>query len=333
MQEMIGQRKVRSRLSQSIVRHTVSHAYIFEGPSGIGKKTLARQFAMAIHCEEGKGTPCGVCHACRMHLSSNHPDYHVVEEEKKESTGVDHIRALIEDVYLKPMIAEKKVYVIPKADTLTVQAQNALLKVFEEPPSDSVIILISEQPEQLLATILSRGNRVKLERHPENEILAYVKEHYPERAGEAEFITRFADGRIGQAKALCEDASFQEKRAELFGKLALLPKGESHVFDVRDFLTAHKDERDMNFSLILSYLRDAWRIKEGMDNLLNEDYRTEIEAFAQTTSAQGLSRAMDAVMRTGSEISRYSNMELWFLEMLLNGWRELYGTSHRRSVS
>lgn len=333
MQEMIGQFKVRERLSNSILRHTVSHAYIFEGPSGIGKKTLAREFAMAIHCEEGKGTPCGVCHACRMHLSGNHPDYHVVEEEKKESTGVDHIRELIEDVYLKPMIAEKKVYVIPKADTLTVQAQNALLKVFEEPPSDSVMILISENSEKLLATIQSRGNRVVLERHPENEISAYIQANYPERAAEAAFITRFADGRIGQAKALCEDTSFQEKRAELFHKLALLPKGESRVFDVRDFLTAHKDERDMNFSLILSYFRDAWRIKMGMGNLLNEDFHTEIEEFAGTTTAQALSRAADAVMRTGSQISRFSNMDIWFLEMLLNGWRELYGTSHRRPVS
>ena len=108
MVPIIGQQKVREGLSRSIRTGTVSHAYIFEGPSGIGKKTVAASFAAAIHCETKSGVPCGECHACKMHLSGTHPDYRMVlRDPDKASIGVKRIREMIEDVYLKPMIAEK----------------------------------------------------------------------------------------------------------------------------------------------------------------------------------------------------------------------------------
>ena len=331
---VIGQQRVRDMLSRAIRTETVSHAYIFEGPSGIGKKTVAAQFAAAIHCEQKTGTPCGVCHACRMHEAGTHPDYKIIERElKKASIAVDQIRDMIEDVYLRPMIAEKKVYLFPEADTLNPNAQNALLKVFEEPPGDSVIILSSENSERLLPTIRSRGVRVRFSRHPEEEIRAFVKERYPARSGDAAFISRFADGRLGEAQKLCEDAAFSEKRREFFGAIFEMGEKESAVFRVKAILEANKDERERYLTLLLSYLRDAERLKMQLGNLLNEDYKEELRAFAAHTTAKGLSRAADTVMQTAREMTKYSNDNAWLLTMLLDIWRELHGTGNWRPVS
>lgn len=321
----IGQERTKHALRESILRGSVSHAYIFEGPEGIGKKTLAELFATAIHCESGKGEPCGVCHACMMHKAGSHPDYQVFIETKKASVGVEHIRNLIEDAYLRPMIADKKVYLIPGADDLTIQAQNALLKVFEEPPGDSIIILVSENSERLLATIRSRARRVVFERHAEAEIAAFLREKYPEHMSEIPFISRFSDGRIGQAKSLIEDEAFMENRREFFARLSKMGDKASSIYAVREFLTEHKDEQMRYLDLMLTFLRDALRVKLGIGNLLNEDFAERITEFSEKTTAKGLSRAADAVAQTGSNITKNSNRELWFLEMLTNCWRELHG--------
>ncbi len=332
-ESFVGQKRVKHALRESILRGSVSHAYIFEGPEGIGKKTMAELFATAIHCESGTGEPCGKCHACMMHQAMSHPDYQVFEEQKKASVGVEHIRQLIEDAYLRPMIADKKVYIIPHADDLTLQAQNALLKVFEEPPGDSIIILVSENSERLLATIRSRARRVVFERHEEAEIRDFLLERYPHRAEEIPFISRFSDGRIGQAKSLIEDESFMEDRREFLNRVAALGDKESNIYGIRDFLNEHKDEGMRYLDLMLSFLRDALRVKLEIGNLLNEDFTDIITEFSEKSTAKGLSRAADAVIYTGSNMNKNSNRELWFLEMLTNCWRELHGSSYRRTVS
>ena len=321
-------------LASSIRTGKVSHAYIFEGPSGIGKKTVAAHFAAAVHCETKSGTPCGNCHACKMHASGTHPDYKVVERDKKKaSIGVDSIRDIIGDIYLKPMIAEKKVYLFPEADLLTPAAQNALLKVFEEPPTGSNIILSTENADRLLATIRSRALRVKFARHPEEEVRAYVTEHFPEHAPEARFISRFADGRLGEAKKLCEDPAVQEKRRALFEAFLPLATKESAIYELKAVLEAHKEEREWYFTLLLSFLRDAQRIALKEGNLLNEDYQSELYAFQSHTSARGLSRAADVVMKTAREMTKFSNENAHLLTMLLDLWRELHGTSDWCPVS
>ncbi len=324
---------VHELLKESIVNHTVSHAYIFEGPRGIGKKTEAMRFAAAIHCETGSGEACGVCHACRMHAAMTHPDFQIFREEKKASTGVEYIRDCVKELYLKPMIADKKVYLIPEADTMTPEAQSAFLKAFEEPPGDCVIIMVSESADKLLPTIHSRGRRILFPRKTEQEIRDFITSNYPDCSAELDFIARFSDGRVGMAKEICESASFLKNRLECEKHFLALAKSESSVFSFRDFLLEHKDELPLYLELLLGFFHDCIRIKLGGNHLINRDLKEELEDFSSHFTAKNLSMGADAILWTSTNIGKQSNAELWYLDMLLSCWRNLHGTGNRRSVS
>lgn len=331
--DFIGQKNVKARLSDAIRHHAVSHAYLLEGPKGIGKRTLADWFGRAVHCESGEGTPCGTCHACMMHRAGSHPDMKIILEEEKQSTGVQYIRELIEDIYLKPSIAEQKVYVFPEADTLTEEAQNALLKVFEEPPGESIIILCTQNHEKLLATICSRAARVKLERYSEQVMYDWVANTYPEKKEQASFIARFSGGIIGKAKELCEDEAFLSMRKEWFLILGKLSGEKSSVFEAQKYMLSNKEERDRLYDLMIAWMRDSIQVKLGQNALYNEDMRAEIEAFSYPLTGSGLIAALDTMIKTKTELSKQSNAEMWTLDLFLRCWRNLHGTSNRSTVS
>ena len=156
-----GQDRVIDQLKKSVADSHVSHAFIFYGDRYSEKENVAEIFARSLVCEKGTGEPCDQCHACRQALAMSHPDIlHLEKDPKKKSIGVKEIREQINDtVVIKPFSAQRKVYIVPDAQIMTVQAQNALLKTFEEPPSYITIILLTDNIEMLLPTIRSRAVR------------------------------------------------------------------------------------------------------------------------------------------------------------------------------
>ena len=151
-------------LSGIVMSKRVGHAYIFEGPRGVGRFSVARAFANMLLCEDhSSGEPCGTCKACTQVMSGNHPDVRVITNQlydsSKKSTDilVDTIRNMKQEIYIKPYAGDRKVYIIPKADTMNQSAQNSLLKILEEPPEYCTIILIAENSGNFLPTILSRA--------------------------------------------------------------------------------------------------------------------------------------------------------------------------------
>lgn len=148
----------------------VSHAYIIEEESGQEAEVLAGDFAALLECE--KGTGCGTCHSCLAYASGNHPDIIRVSHEKPDSIGVEEIRRqLVDDITIRPYSSPYKVYLVPEAEKLTVQAQNALLKTLEEPPYYGMIFLLTSNAGKLLPTILSRSVLLKLTEEEQEELL------------------------------------------------------------------------------------------------------------------------------------------------------------------
>lgn len=148
----------------------VSHAYIIEEESGQEAEALAGEFAARLECENRTG--CGTCHSCLAYASGNHPDIIRVFHEKPDSIGVDEIRRqLVDDITIRPYSSPYKVYLVPEAEKLTVQAQNALLKTLEEPPDYGVILLLTANAGKLLSTILSRSVLLKLTEEEQEERL------------------------------------------------------------------------------------------------------------------------------------------------------------------
>ena len=153
---LIGNEKLGIALGTAIEHNHIPHAIILEGEAGLGKHTLAQYLSRAILCFEDK-RPCDECKSCKLNFSGSHPDLiTIAPEDKKKNISVNQIRALRQTAFVKPHIAERKVLIIDKAETMNEQSQNALLKVLEEPPESVYFILIAETASALLETVLSR---------------------------------------------------------------------------------------------------------------------------------------------------------------------------------
>ena len=200
-----------------------SHAYLFLGGAGAGKKLIANTFAKALQCEGEGNRPCGNCHSCQSFDHGNHPDIIYVRGEKKNIV-VDEIREqILETVDLKPYHYAKKIYIIEKADTMNVQAQNAILKTLEEPPAHAVFLLLAERAEAFLPTILSRVVAMKIRPLSEGTVAEYLMQKTELSEEESYILAAYAQGRIGQALELKEDEAFREMRQDILGKLEALP--------------------------------------------------------------------------------------------------------------
>ena len=174
--QVAGQEEIKASLIKSINNNQVSHCYIFEGPKGMGKFNLSLIFAQSLLCLNFLKEPCNRCNSCIKVNSFNHPDLHVVNEDEKSIKRED-IDELINSIYKKPYEAKRKVYIIKDAHSMTVQAANTFLKTLEEPPSDTVMILLTTNSNLLIPTIVSRCQEVKFRNISKETIREYLKEY------------------------------------------------------------------------------------------------------------------------------------------------------------
>lgn len=161
--DFIGNRKVKDLLSTMLEAKRFPHALVIDGEYGTGKKTLARLIAQALVCREDE-SPCGHCSQCRKATGNIHPDiFEYIPSGKANSFHVDTIRQIIDDAYLKPNESEYKIYILANAECMNASAQNALLKILEEPPEYVIFILTTQAKSSLLSTVLSRSVVITLE--------------------------------------------------------------------------------------------------------------------------------------------------------------------------
>ncbi len=310
---------------------TVRQAYIFEGLRGIGKFTAAELFAAAVHCK-GETKPCFKCEQCKMHMAGTHSDLYVVGDGER-SLKIDDIRALTDELYIRPALSDKKIFIVRGSDGMNAAAQNALLKSFEEPPEYGVIILLSENSENLLPTIRSRGVKIVFEPFPAEKIEKYIKTVYPLKAHEAGFISRYSGGIIGRAIDICESADFFEEREKMFDACAQLTGdrlsilGVSEVFEVRS-RKQNADTCAVHFDLFLSFMRDATALKTT-GKILNEDKRPLIESFSSKTTLGAVLRVIERTAEVKRQLNVSMKYELWIMNLLINCWEDIHGKSNR----
>ncbi len=208
---IVGNDALCERLARDITSGAgLAHAYIIEGKPGSGRRTLARNIAAAISCERrgsGAPLPCGECPACRKIFAGISPDVITVSrEDGKASIGIDTVRALRTDVHVLPNELDSKIYIIEDADTMTVQAQNALLLTLEEPPAYLVFLLIAENSRNMLETVRSRAPALRMQPLTADAIASIAAKHSADAAklrteDEAAFrgVIMAADGSAGRA--------------------------------------------------------------------------------------------------------------------------------------
>lgn len=330
--KLLGKEKLVKYFEQAIKADTVSHLYILEGEKGIGKKTVAGYLASKIHCT-GENTPCGVCSACRKHMSSNHPDFITVAREKdKASIGVEAIRDVVLDMHVKPLLADRKIYVIYEGELLSAQAQNALLKILEEPPEYIMIFLLTTSLDALLKTVISRGVTIKIDRCSSAQMKEYIVTTYPEVQNQADVICSFAGGVIGVANDMAEGRGVLSVREELYKLLpSLVGTSKSTIYSILSCFEKNKENISVLLDLFHLWLRDAVVIKTAEDeDIINKDYINQISEFAQKVTAPALVRAADRISGVITKIGKGSNVTLWITNLLIYCWEDFHGENNRR---
>jgi len=205
---IVGHGTIKRSLENAVEQGRVNHAYIFSGPSGVGKFMTARAFAAAMLCPEGG---CGECNVCRRVVEEKHPDVLVVRPAGK-NIPVETIRALRLDAFRKPAESDRKVYIIKNADRMWDEGASTLLKVLEEPPGNTVFVLISANPEGMLPTIRSRCQQINFSLVPAGELREYLIERKGVSAEKAELVVRLTGGVLGRALDWCDDPSRLSRR-------------------------------------------------------------------------------------------------------------------------
>lgn len=281
---LIGHEWAVEMLKKHIINGTTRHAYLFAGPPGLGRRTLALRFAQALNCPTpvGAGIPCGECRDCKQIAAMQHADLSVVQAESEGGTlKVDQIRETRKMLALKPYQSKYRVTLFLRFQEANDNAANALLKTLEEAPSYAVLILTADNPEQLLPTIVSRCEVLRLRPLRVEEVQKEIETRGLE-LDRARLIAHISGGRFGYALSLIEDESLLETRAERLNDLqGLISASRVEKFAYAEKLSKDKEAMRQAILIWLSYWRDVMlRSAQAETPLINVDRNMEIEELA-----------------------------------------------------
>lgn len=308
-----GQDRAIGFLKGSIRRGKLAHAHLFLGPPGTGR-TAAVELAGALNCEspeQAEGEACGECLACRKIARGIHPDVCLIRPEGRgDRIRIEAIRSLQRAIALKPCEGKKKVWILEKAESMTEEAANCLLKTLEEPPVDSYLVLISANPDRLLPTVLSRCQRVVFSSLEPEEVRDILIEEHGLESQFAHFLACFSEGGMERALRLMNEgfcSSLEEKNHTIDSFIAAGPAREEFV---ESLARRSREEIVLVLELVLSWFRDVLILKSGGKTLINIDRQKDLRRAAMSLGFQRLIEVIEAIGETRGFIQAYANPKL-----------------------
>jgi DNA polymerase-3 subunit delta' len=325
---LIGHEWAVELLRRDLAHDRSRHAYLFTGPEGVGRRTLAAEFTRALLCQQ-TDSPCGQCRNCMLAAKGAHPDAFIIapilsgKRVRAEKIRIEPVRQLIYDLTLKPVEARRRVARLLNFDAANEQTQNALLKTLEEPPNNVVLLLTAESSEGLLPTIVSRCEVIALRGLP----LATVREALITRwlvdAARADLLAHLSGGRLGWAVRLAQDGEALEERNQKLDDLRALLRGsrvERFAYADRLVRESTSDRVQDTLALWGSFWRDVLLTAARAEApLANPDRTDDIRALAERLSPDDAHRALRSLRSTSDLLDRNINARL-ALEVLLLDW-------------
>lgn len=306
-------------------KHVVNgprHAYLLAGPPGLGRRSLALRFAQALNCQTpvDSGIPCGQCRDCKQIQAMQYADLTIVQAESEGGIiKVDQIREARRMLTLKPYMAKYRVALFLRFQKANENAANALLKTLEEAPSYVVLVLTADNPEQLLPTIVSRCEVLRLRPLPIEDVQRELETRGLE-TDRANLIAHISGGRIGYAMRLIENESLLDKREEQLNDLQrLISAPRVEKFAYADKLARDQDSMRHTMLIWLSYWRDVMlRTAQAETPLVNVDRNVEIEDIAVRMDLSSARSVVDGLESALEKLERNVNPRLLAEVLLLD---------------
>lgn len=323
-QSIYGHEHIIEYLKIAQEENKVSHAYIFHGEPESGKMMLAKAFAKSMLCENtnaiaSKAGSCGQCKSCLQAESDNHPDIIYVTHEKT-SIGVNDIRVQVnQDIMIKPYSSKRKIYIIDDAEKMTQEAQNALLKTVEEPPSYALILLLASNISSLLPTILSRCVQLKLRPVAKETIKSLLMEKYQIPDYLAQISATFSGGNVGKAILFATSEEFATMKTKVVFLVSKI--FELHVYEIMEKIKEMSEDKkriEDYLDLCILWYRDVLLYKATNDekSLLFGDELRVLRQQAQLLSYEKIEVIMKAIDKAKVRLRANVNFDV-VMEMML----------------
>ena len=308
---IIGHQQIVEQLQQTVVSDRIAGGYLFVGPTGVGKETVARYFARLIFCKQDTQPPtvCGECLACRKVDSGNHPDLQFIRPDGSE-LKIGQIRELQKHIIYEPLEASRKVYILTDVERMNEYAENALLKTLEEPPASSVLILLTSNLQALLPTTRSRCQILQFHPIPTQELAEILTDKFSVSPEQAITLAIAADGAIGKALAQLERGD-------------ILTEGVPEVLKETDPLAAFRlaenfKDNPETLSELVTWYRDLLFLQQGAPSELITHIHSveELRMLVPRYSRLRIQQAIQTVFETKSLLDHTNTNATLALEVM-----------------
>ena len=331
MWRVYGQQHILRQLEPSLGQGRLAHAYLLTGPPHIGKMTLAVNLAQGVNCLQGPGAPCGECSQCERIAAGNHADVRVVRVAQREEggpartvIGIDDIKDLLHQASLKPFEGKCTVMIIERAELMSDEAANALLKTLEEPPPQVLILLLTGNADGLLSTIRSRCRTLELLPVPRREMVERLEQEHGAAPELAERLGRLSRGCIGWAINVLDNPQVLEQREADLEQIwevcqSGLPERFNYANELAGQFSRDRDAARELLFLWLQWWRELALIKEGAEDYVRElEFLTQLRQHASQVSTPQVVGFLKSVERCLEALDRNANPRL-ALEVLMLG--------------
>jgi DNA polymerase-3 subunit delta' len=316
---IIGHEKQIQYLQNALKNGRLAHAYLFVGKEGIGKRLVAFNLAKALNCSRNGEAPCDECPSCLKIDHLHHPDVLVVEPHG-QWIRIDQIRDLQRELGHKPFEGKRRVCIFRNADRMRQEAANALLKILEEPPLHTVLILLASNSDLMLTTITSRCQQIPFHPLPIKRVTEVIRSRLALNEKEAHILVSLADGSLGKALRMELNLVLRVRR-EIIEKIMNLPSyGAERILGMAEELASGNDDLPLLLTMIHAWYRDllAFKVRGSSAHLINVDLLKEIQEAAPKVDTPYLINRMEVIQGALWNLDRNANRQITLEAMLLD---------------